>query len=253
MSGHSKWSTIKHKKAAIDAKKGVTFTKIAREITIAAREGGSGDPAMNFRLRLTMDKARAANMPADNVDRAIKKGLGTGNDGLTYEEIIYEGYGPGGAAIMLKVLTDNRNRSASEIRAAFSKGGGNLGESGSVAWIFESKALITLEEIGEEEAEEIALAAIDGGADDFKVEGGTLEITGEPASLQPMTQIVKDLGKEAAQATVTMVPKTQQVLDTSTAGQTLRLLDRIEELDDVQQVYTNADFTEEALEKYGNE
>ena len=253
MSGHSKWSTIKHKKAAIDAKKGVAFTKIAREITIAAREGGSGDPAMNFRLRLTMDKARAANMPADNVDRAIKKGLGTGNDGLTYEEIIYEGYGPGGAAIMLKVLTDNRNRSASEIRAAFSKGGGNLGESGSVAWIFESKALITLEEIGEEEAEEIALAAIDGGADDFKVEGGTLEITGAPASLQPMTQIVKDLGKEAAQATVTMVPKTQQVLDTLTAGQTLRLLDRIEELDDVQQVYTNADFTEEALEKYGNE
>lgn len=253
MSGHSKWSTIKHKKAAIDAKKGVAFTKIAREITIAAREGGSGDPAMNFRLRLTMDKARAANMPADNVDRAIKKGLGTGNDGLTYEEIIYEGYGPGGAAIMLKVLTDNRNRSASEIRAAFSRGGGNLGESGSVAWIFESKAVITLEEIGEEEAEEIALAAIDGGADDFKVEGGTLEITGAPASLQPMTQIVKDLGKEAAQATVTMVPKTQQVLDTSTAGQTLRLLDRIEELDDVQQVYTNADFTEEALEKYGNE
>ena len=253
MSGHSKWSTIKHKKAAIDAKKGVAFTKIAREITIAAREGGSGDPAMNFRLRLTMDKARAANMPADNVDRAIKKGLGTGNDGLTYEEIIYEGYGPGGAAIMLKVLTDNRNRSASEIRTAFSRGGGNLGESGSVAWIFESKAVITLEEIGEEEAEEIALAAIDGGADDFKVEGGTLEITGAPASLQPMTQIVKDLGKEAAQATVTMVPKTQQVLDTSTAGQTLRLLDRIEELDDVQQVYTNADFTEEALEKYGNE
>jgi len=253
MSGHSKWSTIKHKKAAIDAKKGVAFTKIAREITIAAREGGSGDPAMNFRLRLTMDKARAANMPADNVDRAIKKGLGTGNDGLTYEEIIYEGYGPGGAAIMLKVLTDNRNRSASEIRTAFSRGGGNLGESGSVAWIFESKALITLEAIGEEEAEEIALAAIDGGADDFKVEGGTLEITGEPASLQSMTQIVKDLGKEAAQATVTMVPKTQQVLDTSTAGQTLRLLDRIEELDDVQQVYTNADFTEEALEKYGNE
>jgi len=253
MSGHSKWSTIKHKKAAIDAKKGVAFTKLAREITIAAREGGSGDPAMNFRLRLTMDKARAANMPADNVDRAIKKGLGTGNDGVTYEEIIYEGYGPGGAAIMLKVLTDNRNRSASEIRAAFSRGGGNLGESGSVAWIFESKAIITLEEIGEEEAEEIALAAIDAGADDFKVEGGTLEITGEPASLQPMTQIVRDLGKEAAQATVSMVPKTQQVLDTSTAGQTLRLLDRIEELDDVQQVYTNADFTEEALEKYGNE
>jgi YebC/PmpR family DNA-binding regulatory protein len=253
MSGHSKWSTIKHKKAAIDAKKGVAFTKIARDITIAVREGGSGDPAMNFRLRLTMDKAKAANMPADNVDRAIKKGLGTGNDGVTYEEIIYEGYGPGGAAIMLKVLTDNRNRSASEIRAAFSRGGGNLGESGSVAWIFESKAIITLEEIGEEEAEEIALAAIDAGADDFKVDGGTLEITGEPASLQPMTQIVKDLGKEAAQATVTMVPKTQQVLDTSTAGQTLRLLDRIEELDDVQQVYTNADFTEEALENYGNE
>ena len=251
MSGHSKWATIKRKKAATDAKRGKIFTKLIREITVAARDGG-GDPNFNPRLRLAVDNAKAGNMPADNITRAIKKGTGE-LESVSYEEIAHEGYGPGGAAIMLKVLTDNRNRSASEIRAAFSKGGGNLGESGSVAWIFESKALITLEEIGEEEAEEIALAAIDGGADDFKVEGGTLEITGEPASLQPMTQIVKDLGKEAAQATVTMVPKTQQVLDTSTAGQTLRLLDRIEELDDVQQVYTNADFTEEALEKYGNE
>ena len=253
MSGHSKWSTIKHKKAAIDAKKGVLFTKLAREITVATREGGSGDPAMNFRLRLVMDKAKAANMPSENVDRAVKKGLGTGGDGITLEEIMYEGYAPGGAAIMLKVLTDNRNRSAAEVRSVFSRGGGSLGESGSVAWIFTSKAMVTVEEIKEDQAEEIALAAIDAGAEDFKVEDGTLEITGDPPALQPITEAVKAAGVEPAQATVTMVPSNTIELDTGTAGQALRLLDKIEELEDVQSVYTNADFTDEALAKYGEE
>ncbi|MEX2599354.1 MAG: YebC/PmpR family DNA-binding transcriptional regulator [Dehalococcoidia bacterium] len=253
MSGHSKWSTIKHKKAAIDAKKGVAFTKLAREITVATREGGNGDPAMNFRLRLVMDKARAANMPLDNVERAIKKGLGQGNDGATLEEITYEGYGPGGAAIMLKALTDNRNRTASDVRAAFNKGNGNLGESGSVAWIFDSKAVVNIEDIAEDKAEEVALAAIDAGAEDFKAENGTLEIVGPPEALEPITEAVKEHGLEAAQASVTMVPKTTAQLDTSLAGQMLRLLDRIEDLDDVQQVFTNADFTDEALEQYGNE
>ena len=253
MSGHSKCSTIKHKKAAIDAKKGVVFTKLAREITVAAREGASGDPSMNFRLRLIMDKAKAANMPSDNVERAIKKGLGTGGDGVLLEEIIYEGYSPGGAAIMLKALTDNRNRTASEVRLTFSRAGGNLGEAGSVAWIFDSKAVILVEEIEEERAEEVALAAIDAGAEDFKVENSTLEITGPPSALEPMTGLVKEQGLEAAQANVTMVPKTVQALDSNTAGQTLRLLARMEELEDIQEGFTNADFPDEALEKYSNE
>lgn len=252
MSGHSKWSTIKHKKAALDAKKGALFTKLARDIAVAAREGGSGDPNMNFRLRLMTDKARAANMPADNVDRAIKKGLGIGGDGVSYEEIVYEGYAPGGAAIMVKALTDNRNRTASNVRAAFSRGGGNLGEAGSVAWMFENKAVVTVEEVSEEQAEEIALAAIDAGADDFKVEEGVLEITGEPGGLEPIAAVVKEAGVEPAQATVTMVPSTTIELDSTHAGQTLRLLDNIEELEDIQQVFTNANFTDEALEKYSS-
>ena len=252
MSGHSKWSTIKHKKAAIDAKKGVAFTRLAREISVAAREGGSADPAMNFRLRLMMDKAKAANMPSDNVDRAVKKGLGIAGDGLTFEEMVYEGYSPGGAAIMLKAMTDNRNRTASEVRVVFSRAGGNLGESGSVAWIFDSKAVVTIEEIDEAKAEEVALAAIDAGAEDFKVEDGILEISGPPEALEPMTELVKQQGLEAAQATVTMVPKTTQTLDSSTASQTLRLLDKIDELEDIQEVYTNADFPDDALESYSN-
>ncbi len=250
MSGHSKWSTIKHKKAALDAKKGALFTKLARDIAVAAREGGSGDPNMNFRLRLMMDKARAANMPADNVDRAVKKGLGIGGDGISFEEIVYEGYAPGGAAIMVKALTDNRNRTASNMRAVFSRGGGNLGEAGSVAWMFESKSVVTVEEVSEEQAEEIALAAIDAGAEDFKVEDGVLEITGAPNGLEPIAAAVKEAGVEPAQATVTMVPSNTVELDSGHAGQTLRLLDNIEDLEDIQQVFTNANFTDEALEKY---
>ncbi len=253
MSGHSKWSTIKHKKAAIDAKRGALFTKLARDIAVAAREGGSGDPTMNFRLRLMMDKARAANMPADNVERAVKKGLGVGSDGAALEEIVYEGYAPGGAAIMAKALTDNRNRTASNVRSVFSKGGGNLGEAGSVAWMFESRAIVTVEEVTEKQAEEIALAAIDAGADDFKVEEGVLEITGEPGALEAIIDAVKAAESEPAQASVTMAPTTTIELDSAHAGQTLRLLDNIEELDDIQQVFTNAAFTDEALAKYSGE
>ena len=253
MSGHSKWSTIKHKKAAIDAKKGVVFTKLARDIAVATREGASGDPSINFRLRLAMDKARQANMPTTNVERAINKGLGIGSDGAVFEEAIYEGYGPGGAAIMLKALTDNRKRTAADVRAAFSRGGGNLGEAGSVAWIFESRTVVTVEGLDREKAEELALAAIDAGAEDFDVDGGTLEITGPPAALEPITGILKKAGVEPAQATVSMVPSTTVELETGLAGQTLRLLDRMEEIDDVQQVFTNADFTEEALANYSAE
>ena len=251
MSGHSKWSTIKHKKAATDAKKGAVFTRLAREVTIATREGQSGDPAMNFRLRLIMDKAKAANMPSENIDRAIKKGLGTGGDGVVLEEITYEGYAPGGAAIMLMTLTDNRNRTASEVRTAFSRAGGNLGESGSVAWNFESKAIVTVDDVSEDQAEELELAAIDAGADDFKVDEGTLEITAPPAALRTIIECVQQQGLKPSNATVTMLPKTLMELDAATAGQTMRLIDKMEELDDIQEVYTNADFPDEALEAYG--
>ncbi|MDA1215943.1 MAG: YebC/PmpR family DNA-binding transcriptional regulator [Chloroflexi bacterium] len=249
MSGHSKWSTIKHKKAAIDAKRGQIFTKIAREITVAARQAG-GDPDMNPRLRLSLDKARSANMPMENMDRAIKKGTGADQDSANFEEIMYEGYSPGGAAVLLQVLTDNRNRTAPEVRAAFSKAGGNMGEAGSVAWIFTSKAVVTVEEIDDEKADEVALAAIDAGAEDFKVEDGTLEVYGPPSGLEAIRESVAALGVEAAQATVTMVPNNTVPLDDHTAMQTLKLLDRLEELDDVQQVFTNGDFSDDVLEEY---
>ena len=252
MSGHSKWSTIKHKKAALDAKKGALFTKIARDIAVAAREGGSGDPDMNFRLRLMIDKARAANMPADNVDRAVKKGLGIGSDGSVFEEIVYEGYSPGGAAIMVKALTDNRNRTASNIRTVFSRGGGNLGEAGAVAWMFESKSLVSVEGLTDEQSENLALSAIDAGAEDFKIDSGLLEITGEPSALESIISVIKESGLELLQAHVTMIPNAIVQLENAHATQALRLLDNIEELEDIQQVFTNADFSEEALEKYGN-
>ena len=252
MSGHSKWSTIKHKKAATDAKKGAVFTRLAREVTIAAREGQSGDPAMNFRLRLIMDKAKAANMPSENVDRAIKKGLGTGGDGIVLEEITYEGYAPGGAAIMLMTLTDNRNRTAAEVRATFSRAGGNMGESGSVAWNFESKSVVTVDGVAADKAEEVELAAIDAGADDIKVDDdGTLEITAPPSAFRALIECVEGQGLKPSNAVITMIPKTLMELDTSHAGQTMRLIDKIEDLDDIQEVYTNADFTDEAIEQYG--
>ena len=252
MSGHSKWSTIKHKKAAIDAKRGQLFTKVAREITVAVRQAG-GDPDMNPRLRLAVDKARAANMPMDNIDRAIKKGTGADQDGANFEEIMYEGYGPGGAAVLLHVLTDNRNRTAPEVRAVFSKGGGSMSEAGSVAWIFTSKAVVTVEEIEDEKADEVALAAIDAGAEDFKVEDGTLEVYGLPSDLEAIRQSVTAQGVEAAQATVTVVPNNTVPLDDHSAKQTLKLLDRLEDLDDVQQVFTNGDFSDEVLEEYREE
>ena len=249
MSGHSKWSTIKHKKAVIDARRGQLFTKLARELTVATREAG-GDPAMNGRLRLAMEKAKQANMPVDNIDRAIKKGTGEGQGAGVLEELAYEGYGPGGAAILLQILTDNRNRAASEVRTLFSRNGGNLGEAGSVAWIFDSKAVLTVDGLDEAKADEVALAAIDAGADDFKVEDGLLEVDGPPTALESMQEAVLGLGVETASASVTMVPKSTVSLDERSATQTLRLLDRLEELDDVQQVYTNADFPDEVLEKY---
>ena len=250
MSGHSKWANIKHKKGLNDARKGIVFTKLARELTVAARQGGSGDAASNTRLRLVMDKARQANMPADNIERAIKKGLGAGDDSANLEETIYEGYGPGGAAVLLHALTDNRNRTASEVRTVFTRGGGSLGEAGSVAWMFENKAVVTVEGLDSEKAEELALAAIDAGAEEFKTEDSLLELSGPPTTLDDIRQTVLDRGMDPASATVTMLPKAATPLDDSAAAQTLRLLDELEDLDDINQVFTNADFSDDVLEKY---
>ncbi len=253
MSGHSKWANIKHKKGLADAKKGVVFTKLARELTVAARLGSSGDPASNTRLRLVMDKAKQANMPADNMERAIKKGLGAGDDSANLEETIYEGYGPGGAAVLVHALTDNRNRTASEVRTAFTRGGGSLGEAGSVAWMFESKAVVTVEGLDDEKAEEMALAAIDAGAEEFKAEDNLLELSGPPTALDGIRQTVLDHGMDPTSATVTLLPKAATPLGDSAAAQALRLLDKLEDLDDINQVFTNADFSDAILEKYRSE
>ncbi len=253
MSGHSKWSTIKHKKGALDAKRGVLFTKLAREITVAARSGASGDPSMNPRLRLAIDKARQNNMPMDNIDRAIKKGTGEGSEGVNFEETTYEGYGPGGAALLVQALTDNRNRTASEVRTAFSRGGGNLGELGSVSWQFEQKAVVLIDKIAPELAENIELEAIDAGVDDVSFDNGSLELVSQPNFLEKIIRLVRDSGIEPSSATLSMMPIKLASLDSKLARQTLRLIDKLEDLDDIQNVYTNADFPEEALESYTND
>ena len=253
MAGHSKWANIKHKKGKEDAKKGVVFTKLAKEIMIATRLSSNGDPLTNFRLRLVVDKAKQANMPNENIERAIKKGLGTGGEGAALEEAVYEGYGPGGAAILLHALTDNRNRTAAEVRTAFIRSGGSLGEAGSVAWIFENKAVVTVEGVETKQAEELALVVIDAGADDFKVDDGLLEVVGPPASLDTLQLAIHDMHVEIARGDVTMVPKTTMPLDEGTALQTLQLLDKLDDLDDISQVFTNADFPDEALERYHRE
>ena len=251
MAGHSKFKNIMYRKGAQDARRAKLFTKLIREITVAAR-AGLADPDTNSQLRLAVQAAKAANMAKDTIERAITRGSGPG-EGERYEEIRYEGFAPGGVAVIVEALTDNRNRTAAEVRAAFSRGGGNLGDAGSVAWIFESRAVVTVESLTEAQAEELALAAIDAGAEDFSVEGGSLEITGPPTALEPIPEVLKEAGVEPAQATVTMAPTNTVALDTGAAGQTLRLLDVMEELDDVQQVFTNADFTEEALASYSAE
>ena len=251
MSGHSKWSTIKRAKGAADAKRGALFTKLARDITLAAGQGG-GDPDMNFRLRLAIDKARSSNMPQDSIARAVKRGSGdAGEEAVSLAEITYEGYGPGGGAILLQAVTDNRNRTAAEVRSAFNKGGGNLGESGCVAWNFEVKGVLTLEMDDEERAEELGLIAIDAGADDVKIEEGTVEIFTAPDALQATQKALEEEGVTLASSDISLVPKATVALDSRAAEQTLRLLDLLEDLADVQKAYTNADFPAEVLEQYG--
>ena len=250
MSGHSKWSTIKHQKGVTDAKRGAMFTKLSRDIALAVREGGGGDPDMNFRLRLAIEKAKGSNMPHDNISRAIKRASGGGGGAEDLEEIIYEGYGPGGGAILLQALTPNRNRTAADVRSTFTKCGGNLGESGCVAWNFESKGLITVQMADEERGEQLGLLAIDAGADDVNLEDGVLEIFTAPDQLLEIRSALEAEGITPESAEVSMVPKATITLGDSAAEQTLKLLDSLEELEDIQKAYTNADFPPGVLERY---
>ncbi|MDZ4278496.1 MAG: YebC/PmpR family DNA-binding transcriptional regulator [Dehalococcoidia bacterium] len=247
MSGHSKWSQIKRQKGVADDRRGQLFTKLGREITVAAR-GGGPDPAASPRLRLAIDRAREANMPKDNIERAIKRATGDG-DAAALEEIVYEGYGPGGTAILIEALTDNRNRTVSDIRNAFARGGGNLGEAGSVGWLFETRGLITLETNGAD-AEEVALRAMDTGADDVNVDGASVEVYTRPDALDQVRRQLVDANIPVAAAEITSLPKSTVPLDPRKAEQVLRLLDRLDELDDVQRVSSNADFPEEVLAAY---
>jgi YebC/PmpR family DNA-binding regulatory protein len=249
MGGHSHWSQIKRQKGGNDAKRGQVFTKISREITVAAREGG-GDPGMNPRLRLAIDKARYENMPADTIKRAIERGTG-GGDAANLQEVTFEGYGPGGLAILVQTLTDNRNRTVSALRTALSRGGGNLGESGSVAWQFDNKGLIALEADGGD-PDEIALQAIDAGAEDVKVEQTFIEVYTAPTELDLVRKQLDAAGLKITSAELFMLPKQSTPLDEKAALQALKLLDQIEDLDDVQKVYSNGDFPEAVLLEYAS-
>ncbi len=246
MSGHSKWAGIKHKKAIVDAKRGQAFTRASREISIAAREGG-GNPDGNFRLRLAMQKAREINMPTDRIQNAIKRGTGE-LAGERLEEVRYEGYGPAGVAVMVDTLTDNRNRTSASVRHRFSKGGGNLGESNSVGWMFERKGVITVN-AGNKDPEEIALAAIEAGADDVQVDGKSVEITTAPSSFEKVKTAVEGLGVTVENSEITMQPKQTVPVGEDKAAAVLRLMESLEEDDDVQQVYANFDIPTDVLER----
>jgi YebC/PmpR family DNA-binding regulatory protein len=247
MSGHSKWSTIKRQKGLVDAKRGQLFTKLAREISVAVRQGGA-DTQANFKLRLIMQKARDNNMPLENIDRAIKRASG-GTDGAALSEVTYEGYGPGGSAILAQALTDNKNRTIAEVRNIVSRGGGNLGESGSVTWLFEPRGIIIIDGT-KENAEEVALFAIDAGAEDVKIDGTSLEVITKPQDLEAVRKALEQRKVPISSSDLSMVPKTMVKLDEKSALQALKLLDKLEELDEVQHVYTNADFPDEVVSKY---
>jgi YebC/PmpR family DNA-binding regulatory protein len=243
MSGHSKWSTIKRQKGANDAKRGALFTKVAREISVAARQGG-GDPDANYRLRLAVEKARAVNMPADNIKRTIDKATG-GGEGEQFEEIVYEGYGPGGVAVLVEAATDNRNRTAAEVRSIFTKTGGQLAGSGAVAWQFEPRGLIAVARDGVD-PDEVALAAIDAGADDVDTEDPeTIEIFTAPADLERVRVALDQAGVPVDSAENTMIAKQTVELDSAKARQALRLVEQLEDLDDVQRVTANFDIPED--------
>lgn len=251
MSGHSKWSTIKHAKAITDARRGKLFTKVTREIIIAARQGGA-DTGMNIRLRMAIQKGRDANMPNDNIERAIKRGTGEGADADQMVEFTYEGYGPGGIAILLETLSDNKNRTVSDVRSTLTKAGGNLAQTGAVAWQFQQKGIVVVN-ADEDAAEEFTLVAIDAGAEDFDSFDSTLQIFSPPELLEDVRNVLTENQASIVSSELSMIPTSTVALDQKTAMQTLRLLDELEDLDDVQKVYSNADFPDEVLEQYQGE
>jgi YebC/PmpR family DNA-binding regulatory protein len=247
MSGHSKWSTIKRKKGAIDAKRGKIFTKIIKEITLAAKLGG-GDIEGNARLRQAVMLAKEENMPKDNIERAIKKGIGGGEGADNYEEVTYEGYGPGGAAVLVEVMTDNKNRTVAEIRHIFSKHGGNLGENGCVAWMFAKKGSIIIDQkaIDEDSLMEIALEA---GAEDVKSDDNEYEVITDPASFEAVKKVLDERGIKHLEARISMIPSNTVKLEGNKAEQMLKMMEKLEDNDDVQNVYSNFDIDEDVMKK----
>ena len=247
MSGHSKWSSIKHKKGAADAKRGKLFSKLTRAIIVAAKEGG-GDPSANLALQNAIEKARSYSMPKDNIDRAIAKGSGADADAAAFETVVYEGYGPSGVAVIVEALTDNRNRTAGEVRHTFAKNDGNLGGSGAVAWLFERRGIVIVEADGVDE-DELMLAAAEGGAEDVARDGSSYQVTSAPEQLATVREAVERAGFTVDAAELTMVPKTTvEVADENEAKKVLRLMDQLEDNDDVQDVYANFDIPERVLE-----
>jgi len=246
MSGHSKWHTIKHKKGAIDAKRGKIFTKMIKEITVAARTGGSGDVDSNARLRKAVNDAKAQNMPNDTIDRAIKRGMGE-LEGVNYDEITYEGYGIGGVAVLVETMTDNRNRTVAELRHIFSKNGGNLGEAGSVAWMFDKKGYIVVDKAAKSE-DELFEIVIEAGADDMQDEGDVFEIFTTPDNFEAVNEAIKKAGIEPQAAEVSMIPQNYIALTGNDARQMMKLYDAIDDNEDVQKVYANFDIDESEME-----
>lgn len=247
MSGHSKWSTIKRQKGVADAQRGQVFTKLSKEIIIAAKAGG-GDPAGNTRLRLAIQKAKEQNMPADNIQRAIQRAVG-GGEGTELAEITYEGYGPAGTAVLVEVATDNRNRTVAEVRNVFARAGGNLGESGSVSWNFDSRGVITVT-AGGKNPDDVALYAIDAGADDVQVGADSIDVYTAPSDLEKVRKALEDNGVNVDSAEASRVPKTTVQLDEKHAVAMLRLVEKLEALDDVQKVYFNADISDDVFASY---
>lgn len=243
MSGHSKWSSIKHKKAATDAKRGKLFTKLARDVTMAARSGD--DPDMNPSLRLAIQKARDSNMPNANIDRAIQRAVG-GGDGAMLEEITYEGYAPGGAAVLIQAVTDNRNRTVAEIRTTLTRGGGAMAESGAVAWQFDLRGLVAIE-VGDDDPDEIQLMAIEAGAEDISADNDTVEAITDPGDLEAVRATLTEAGYSVTSSEIAQVAKNLITPTDQVAGQALRLLDALDELDDVSRVFSNVDFSDEVL------
>jgi len=252
MSGHSKWAQIRRSKGVNDARRGQLFTRLGREIVVAVREGGGGDPNANFRLRIAVQRARDANMPMENIERTIKRAMG-GSEGANLEEITYEGYGPAGTAVLVQTLTENRNRTVAEVRNAFNRNAGNMGENGCVDWLFEARGVIEVELQGHD-PDELSLEALDMGADDVEPAGANdeyLTIYTDPADLEKVRKALEEHHYRVARCESTLLPKTKiEVSEERVAHQVLRLIERLEDLDDVQNVYTNADFSEEFAASY---